>query len=123
MVARGADALIAVGERVWRFSAQDGVWRPSHADGAPARRWSAAVAAVPGGVAVWGGIDGARALSDGARYDLATDRWIPLPAQPAMTPRSDATAFFDGARLLVLWGADGARLLTDAWTIELGPAG
>lgn len=120
VIVGAAGGLLALGEAVSRFDPAQGSWRARSDAGAPSRRWSAAAAEVPGGAVVWGGVDGSVRLGDGARYDLEADRWSPLPADGAPSARQDALAFFDGARLVILWGSNEAGLLADGYTLPLG---
>lgn len=119
LVVLSDETVISIGEHTRRFDLASGVWRVVEGRGAPSRRWSAAGAAVPGGAVVWGGVDGVRTLDDGARYDLATDRWSALPREGAPSPRQDATAFYDGAQLIVLWGRDAEGLRADGFALAM----
>jgi len=119
---KGAAATVALGERAWRFDDGTG-WRPTGEGEVPTRRWSASACPVPEGVVIWGGIDGARVLNDGARYDAAADRWTSLPSRDAPSPRQDALCFYDDGALHLLWGSDGDALLTDTFTLPWGGGG
>ncbi len=55
---------------------------------------------------VWGGIDGAGMLGNGAAYNPATDRWRPLATLNAPAPRTDHTAIWTGSRMIVWGGFD-----------------
>ncbi len=81
----------------------------------PATAWTGSVAAF------WGGnqrdTDGLRDLASGSLYDPETDRWTPMAAEGAPSPRSQASAFWTGSDVIV-WGGlhdsvsalgDGAR--------------
>lgn len=114
--ATGAATTVALGERAWRFD-EGGGWTPAGEGAVPTRRWSASACEVPEGVVIWGGIDGARLLNDGARYDAATDRWTPLPSSDAPPPRQDALCFYADGALHLLWGSEGDALRTDAFTL------
>lgn len=114
--ASGAAATVALGTRAWRFDDAAG-WRPTGEGDLPSRRWSASACEVPEGVVIWGGVDGARVLNDGARYDAAADRWTALPTLDAPSPRQDALCFYDAGALHILWGSDGDAPRTDAFTL------
>ena len=52
---------------------------------------------------VWGGMDNAGLLGDGAAYNPATDTWRALPASGAPAPRIGHTAIWTGS-LMIVWG-------------------
>lgn len=108
---------LALGAGVARFVASEGRWVSVAVEGAPSRRWSASTAELPDGAIVWGGLDGATQLADGARYSLRENRWLPLPDEGAPSARHDALAFYDGERVLILWGIDSSGLRDDGYAL------
>ncbi|MDP8930344.1 MAG: kelch motif-containing protein, partial [Actinomycetota bacterium] len=55
----------------------------------------------------WGGDDSVRGvLGTGIRYDLVADRWHPMSAAGAPSPRQSPGYVWDGAALVVHGGAD-----------------
>lgn len=122
VLATGASVTVALGEQAWRLDEVAG-WALAGEGDPPTRRWSASACEVPGGVVIWGGIDGARTLNDGARFDAAAGRWSALPAGDAPSPRQDALCFYDAGALHLLWGSDGGSLRTDAFTLPWGGGG
>ncbi len=67
---------------------------------------------------VWGGADAfcgfGVTLNDGARYNLSSDNWTPLPAADAPSPRMYHTAVWSGSEMII-WGGDagGKAFLND----------
>ncbi|HZI12570.1 MAG TPA: hypothetical protein VE153_19460 [Myxococcus sp.] len=115
-------------------------WTPLASTGAPsARGWHGAVW-TGSQMLVWGGEEPSsrRMLGDGARYTPEADRWDPMSAQGAPSPRRYHAMVWSGSELLV-WGgsgdatrdvalADGAAYSprTDSWRAlggTEGPAG
>lgn len=107
-------------------------------DGAPSGRWAHAAVWTGSEMLVWGGrsrFESDAHHSDGARYDPRADRWRPMSAENAPTPRSQMAAVWTGAEMIV-WGGygngatawnTGARYdpRTDRWTplpVEGAPA-
>jgi hypothetical protein len=58
---------------------------------------------------VWGGTDFYAGIiyNDGGRYDPDTDRWQPLTTSGAPSPRTEHTAVWTGAEMIVWGGCDG----------------
>ncbi len=110
--------LVAIGaEGAGRFEWSTRRWRA--VDPCPfSQRLGATIAAVPGGVIVWGGRDETGMRGDGAVLDLATDRWTEVRPDGSPTPRMSAVAFTDDRGLLVLWGHDGAALRGDGFALR-----
>lgn len=83
-------------------------WLPVAAKDAPSPRGGAGAAWTGSALLVWGGEDtaGRRVLGDGARYFPTEDRWEPLPAAGAPSPRRYHAVVWTGDRLLV-WGGSG----------------
>jgi hypothetical protein len=104
-----------------RYDPATDTWTAISTTGAPAPRRDMAYVWTGTELVIWGGISavaGATVLSDGARYDPATDTWTPLPAiTGSIAPRPSAV--WTGARM-ILWdgglpsfiGSDGLPVKT-----------
>ncbi len=92
-----------------RFDPATGAWRPLPSQGAPVGRFGEASAWTGSQLLVWGGDTGRTfgqpmaLVRDGARYDLASDRWLPMSSVGAPSARIAATAVWTGTELLI-WG-------------------
>ena len=81
-----------------------GTWTAVATAGAPAGRDQHGVAAIPGGVLVWGGRGTDLASrNDGAIYDPGSDSWTPVLSQGAPTSRYAAFSFATKTEV-VIWG-------------------
>jgi hypothetical protein len=86
-------------------------WKPMSAAGAPSPRLAPTAVAWTGSrLIVWGGrVSGApgsfRTLGDGAQYDPKGDRWTPIAAENAPSPRTEATVVWTGRKLVVAGGS------------------
>src|SRR5205085_977526 len=62
---------------------------------------------------VWGGLNDNRSLTDGGRYDPATDSWTPLP--PGSPIVAGGSAIWTGSDLIVWgWEPDHPSVLSEA---------
>lgn len=89
----------------WRIGL-DGTMSALPLSGAPSGRSPAAFGILGDHVLVWGGysVEQAKYLDDGARLDLLSDQWSPLPStQGLLAPRHSAAHGVVGTRWLV-WG-------------------
>lgn len=116
-----------------------GAWTPMPAAGAPSPRAGAAWAWAGKELAVWGGIHdpsspftlmcnpdyGCGVLGDGALFDPVANRWRPIAAAGAPSPRSEMKVSWADERLVVWGGGDleGSRYdgalydpTADTWT-------
>lgn len=90
------------------------VWTPMSTTGAPSAR-SFAAAVWTGQVAIiWGGCSGplpdcATPHGDGAMYNPETDRWLPMSEEGAPAARSQASAVWTGAEMILFGGSTGAN--------------
>jgi hypothetical protein len=116
-------------------------WKKMSAAGAPSPRLEPTAVAWTGSrLVVWGGRQATtapgsvRMLGDGAQYDPAADRWTPMSAANAPSPRTGATVAWTGRKLVVLGGSaevggpplpDGGVYdpATDRWTPIAAPPG
>lgn len=116
---RARYATTAFGDGAF-FEPASGTWVSTPTEGAPtARSRHVTVADHVGHVLIWGGSAQrtGSASGDGVVLDLPTNRWFPIMASDAPTPRVDAMAGFatseEGALGWVIWGgtsASGAAL-------------
>jgi hypothetical protein len=108
---------------VWGWSAADRIqttgalynpatdtWRPMSQAGAPGSRSVHSAVWTGTEMIVWGGQilitpRTAQTVSDGARYDPASDTWAPI-AIPNLAPRESATAIWTG-REMIVWSGIG----------------
>ena len=106
-----------------RYSPSADSWRPMSVVDAPKARRGGVVGMVGGELVVWGGFDGARPptlFADGARYDVATDRWRPIAARPsAGIPLCSVTT---PTRILSWGGIAPATRAADTDVFEYEPA-
>lgn len=115
MIVVGGSAAVPAGFGE-RYDPLGDVWRPLPADGAPSPRYGHSATWTGSQLIVWGGEDGAlqlRALGDGARYEAATERWLPVATDGAPSPRTGHSAVWTGSRLLVWGGRDGGSEWAD----------
>lgn len=114
-------------EGVWALN-RDGVhlfdgatlrWRALRNDDGVGPRFATTPARLPGGVWLWGGRDERGLLGDGGCYDPNEQRWARAPGEGAPSPRQNAVTFWDGHRMMVLWGEDDDGLRDDAFALEL----
>lgn len=92
------------------YDARTDVFTATPSLGAPPASCCGAGAFGDGSVYLWGGHGGwgAAAHSEGARLDLATMTWSPLPTVNAPAPRRLASLGFVAGRLMVLGGNEAA---------------
>jgi len=115
-----------------RYNPTTDTWVPMSTDGAPSPRTSHSVVWTGTELIIWGGLHGGgleeynTELSDGARYDPATDTWSPLSIINAPAARRDHEAFFDGQQMIV-WGGNGSATdgsiydpASDVWSVLPG---
>ncbi len=124
-----ASGSVATGAR---YDPVTATWKPISTVGAPSPRMDPYVVWTGKEMIVWGGTRALTAstfLSDGARYNPASNTWTPLPKSP-LSPRIGADAVWTGDEMII-WGGmggsfsrprilgDGARYnpATDRWTM------
>ena len=93
-----------------RYDPSTDTWRSISSVGAPSPRRNMAYAWTGTEFFVWGGIEalsGGAILTDGARYDPATDTWTPLPAVDGVGG-SNVAAAWTGSEVLVWDGGQPA---------------
>ncbi len=99
-------------DHIWAFLTQaagTGYWTEMSALGAPSPRWASAVVWTGKEMFVWAGSgSGSGMLSDGARYDPATDTWQPLVNAGAPSARAYVPAVWTGSEMIVWGGYNGA---------------
>jgi hypothetical protein len=94
-------------------------WRPMAMEGAPSPRSEYSIVWTGKELLIWGGfradyenlateVDPNYYLNTGARYDLATDRWLPISNLAAPRGRMNAAAVWTGSEMVVLGGSGGA---------------
>src|SRR4051794_25619509 len=93
-------------------------WTPMTTFGAPTARHGQFAVWTGTEMAVWGGVaDGCQAsaglLDDGALYNPASDSWRPLPKAGSPLGRTEATAVWTGAEMIIWGGANAASFLPD----------
>ena len=91
-----------------KYDPQADAWLWINASNAPMERWNHTAVWTGTEMIVWGGqsiIEGqwAYGLSDGGRYDAASDTWSPLPPCP-LQGRFDHTAVWTGSEMVVFGG-------------------
>jgi len=97
------------------YDASSDSWRPMSPSNAPSPRWLHAAVWTGKELIVWGGrsaFDNFDVLGDGARYNPATDTWVPLSIAAAPSARSQMAAVWTGTEMLI-WGGAG-----EGWIIE-----
>ena len=123
-----------------RYNPATDTWTPISTNGAPAARASNTAIWTGSEMIVWGGLSFsgvfpgyvATNYADGARYNPATDTWLPLSMNGAPTARYSHASVWTGSEMLVWGGASvvyssgfvytyfstGARYnpATDTWT-------
>jgi N-acetylneuraminic acid mutarotase len=62
---------------------------------------------------IWGGFNHSSYLNDGARYNLAANTWIALPAAGTLGVRAEHTAVWTGTEMIIWGGSDGISYLND----------
>ena len=99
----------------------DDTW-DNRRDDAPETRASHSAVWTGAVIVIWGGRDRGLSLNSGARYDPATDSWIPTSAVAAPSARHSHTAVWSGT-VMIVWGGAGSGSaggrydpLTDTWT-------
>ena len=95
-----------------RYDPASDAWLPITTNGAPTGRYDCAAVRTGREMIVWGGgrlvqPNVSVQLSDGARYDPATDSWSPLNSVGSPSARSLATAVWTGSEMIV-WGGYGS---------------
>ncbi|MCS6800260.1 MAG: hypothetical protein NZ898_17355, partial [Myxococcota bacterium] len=96
-----------------------GVWTRLPSEGAPSPRYDHAMVWTGRYVVIWGGErrhedDSMRYLGDGARYDPATNTWLPMSTRGAPSARTVPIAVWTGSHVLVWGGYDGNFLADGA---------
>jgi hypothetical protein len=99
-------------------------WRAVSLEGAPSGRWGHAAVWTGTEMIVWGGRNAftpAQHHSDGAIFNPATNRWRPMSAEGAPSPRSQMAAVWTGDELIV-WGgwSDGGECPASGGRYHLG---
>ena len=107
-----------------RYSASSNAWTALPTSGAPSARQNHTAIFTNVEMIVWGGFGANGGQANGARYNRATDLWMPLPAAP-IAGRGSHSAVWTGSDMIV-WGGtgvggllgDGARysVSTSGWT-------
>src|SRR5205823_2507971 len=120
-----------------RYNPYADTWSATSTINAPAPRDSQSAIYTGGEMIIWGGSNAVYPyyMNTGARYSPAGDFWSPVSANGAPGPRSDHTAIWTGAEM-ILWGGSylsgslntGGRYDTasDSWkptTTSSAPAG
>ncbi|MGH8247756.1 MAG: Kelch repeat-containing protein, partial [Gammaproteobacteria bacterium] len=98
-----------------RYDVVADAWRPMNPSNAPTPRWLHAAVWTGTELIIWGGrsaFDNFDVLGDGARYNPATDTWVPLSTLAAPSARSQMAAVWTGTEMLI-WGGAG-----EGWVIE-----
>ncbi len=97
--------LLAWSGKGGRYDPRTDAWRPMASDGGPSARSGGASVWTGRDLIIWSGDDSAtgQVVADGARYDLAQDRWLPLPQEGAPSARAWAAVVWTGRGMLV-WG-------------------
>jgi N-acetylneuraminic acid mutarotase len=109
-----------------RFNPAAGTWTTTSMTGAPSPRILHTAVWTGTEMIIWGGIrfgGDSRQLSDGARYNPATDTWTPVSNVNAPSARSLHTAVWTGTEMIVWSGASGTGFnsggrynpATDTW--------
>jgi len=94
-----------------RYDPATETWAPITTTGAPSARAGHTAVWTGTELIVWGGAvtdtQTTTYFESGGRYDPATDSWMPTSAAGAPLPRSNHTAVWTGAAMIV-WGGDSA---------------
>jgi hypothetical protein len=96
-----------------RYTPAIGAWQEIGTVGAPSRRYGHTAVWSGDRMIVWGGYGGEvlpsdyAELSDGARYDPASNSWLPVSGLGAPAARQRHSAVWTGSRMIV-WGGSGA---------------
>jgi hypothetical protein len=104
----GLPVLVAQADGA-RFAPASGTWQAIGTVGAPSRRYGHTAVWSGNRMIVWGGYGGEvlpsdyAELSDGARYDPATNTWLPVSGLGAPGARQRHSAVWTGSRMIV-WG-------------------
>ncbi|HOX05006.1 MAG TPA: Ig-like domain-containing protein, partial [Planctomycetota bacterium] len=111
-----------------RYNPVTDTWSSMSTTNAPSARWAHGAVWTGTEMIVWGGCQGTGPwtfLSDGARYDPATDTWAPMTNTGAPSAREEHSAVWTGSEMII-WGGwqgssaygTGARYdpATDSWT-------
>lgn len=100
-----------------RYDPVADAWAPMTVGDAPRPRAGHTAVWTGTEMVVWGGggvgSNGGGRLGDGARYSPSTDRWAPVAADSAPSPRQDHTAIWTGTEMLVWGGQDQSAPLGD----------
>ncbi len=107
----------------WSFVTPDagaGNWGPTSTSGVPTPRSGHTAVWTGTQMIVWGGNKSVYVgyLSDGARYNPATDSWSPLSTVGAPFMTTDHVAVWTGSKMLI-WSGNGGAIYdpaTDSWT-------
>lgn len=83
----------------FRYDVRRDRWAPIATEGAPTARHAAAVVVAGGRILVWGGVH-TGTLTDGAIYDVASDRWTAMASGPSARIAPFAAATETG---MVVW--------------------
>lgn len=79
-------------------------WRAIPDSGAPSARSEHSAVWTGTRLIVWGGVNGATLLGDGASYDPVSNVWQPLPVTDAPSPRRGHAAVWTGEEMVIVGG-------------------
>ncbi len=103
------------------YNPATGKWRAISSTDAPSARRDHSAVWTGTEMIVWGGSDFSQSdgLSDGGRYDPATDMWMPIPATDALYGRFGHSAVWTGTKMIV-WGGglDSTTSVSDGATFD-----
>jgi N-acetylneuraminic acid mutarotase len=103
-----------------RYDPVTDMWTPMTTDGAPSARVGMAAVWTGSELVVWGGISaraGGIGLTDGARYDPATDAWAPLPESDTRSG-THVVGAWTGSEALIWNGGFGTVVGSDGFIVR-----
>lgn len=100
----GAAGFLNTGGQLLFGNGLPSQWLTNSLTGAPAGRSGHSVVWTGSRLLVWGGVNLAGFLGDGAAYNPATDTWTPIASGNAPTARTAHSAVWTGAEMLVYGG-------------------